>query len=189
MVRSCMWARVPTCMLCLTLRPIYVNLLCCLVKICICGCVWSAPSLSPSYICSFSHLSLSLQTRVTLPRQMAFCLAELHLWSTKSSLQVRGSTYHHVQSPSLSLNNSLPVSFLSFTSHSVLLWLFLSSLTLFSHLLTTFPISTLTIWLSVSTLSVFTFSLLSSICVYCIIRDILYIIYTTLNCMRTLFKA
>ncbi|TMS04944.1 WD repeat-containing and planar cell polarity effector protein fritz-like protein, partial [Larimichthys crocea] len=28
-------------------------------------------------------------TRVTLLRQMAFCLAELHLWSTKSSLQVK----------------------------------------------------------------------------------------------------
>ncbi|XP_039994226.1 WD repeat-containing and planar cell polarity effector protein fritz homolog isoform X2 [Xiphias gladius] len=29
------------------------------------------------------------KTRVTLLRQMAVCLAELHLWSTKSSLQVR----------------------------------------------------------------------------------------------------
>ncbi|XP_037637225.1 LOW QUALITY PROTEIN: WD repeat-containing and planar cell polarity effector protein fritz homolog [Sebastes umbrosus] len=30
-----------------------------------------------------------VKTRVTLVRQMAFCLAELHLWSTKSSLQVK----------------------------------------------------------------------------------------------------
>ncbi|XP_068597747.1 WD repeat-containing and planar cell polarity effector protein fritz homolog [Brachionichthys hirsutus] len=30
-----------------------------------------------------------VKTRVTLLHQMAFCLAELHLWSTKSSLQVK----------------------------------------------------------------------------------------------------
>lgn len=51
----------------------------------------------------------SLQSRVTLLRQMAFCLAELHLWSTKSSLQVKGSTYHHVQSPTLSLSRSFSI--------------------------------------------------------------------------------
>lgn len=44
------------------------------------------------------HLLL-LQTQVSLHRVMAFCLAELHLWSTKSSLRVKGSTYQHVQSP------------------------------------------------------------------------------------------
>lgn len=38
--QSSVCACVPSCILCLTLRPIYVNLLCCLVKICICGCVW-----------------------------------------------------------------------------------------------------------------------------------------------------
>lgn len=55
----------------------------------------------PSFVLSCSRPSP--QTRVTLLRQMAFCLAELHLWSTKSSLQVKGSSYHHVQSPSLSM--------------------------------------------------------------------------------------
>lgn len=72
---------------------------------------------------SFCHLlAPSLQTRVTLLQLMAFCLAELHLWSTKSSLQVKGTTYHHVRSPSLSQIVS---------SRSI----FLSPLTLFSHLL------------------------------------------------------
>lgn len=56
----------------------------------------------------------SLQTRVTLLHQMAFCLAELHLWSTKSSLQVKGTTYHPVQSPSLLYIHSP----FSFSSHS-----------------------------------------------------------------------
>ncbi|MEQ2184496.1 hypothetical protein GOODEAATRI_008511, partial [Goodea atripinnis] len=32
-------------------------------------------------------------TRVTLLLQMAFCLAELHLWSTKNSLQVKARGY------------------------------------------------------------------------------------------------
>ena len=82
-------------------------------------------------------------------RQMAFCLAELHLWSTKSSLQVKGSTYRHVQSPALSI--ILSMSLFSRSSHSVVLRLFLSSLTLFSHLVPTSPVSALTIWLSVNT--------------------------------------
>lgn len=119
--------------------------------------VFALPRLSLSFVLSLLSRP-SLQTRVTLLRQMAFCLAELHLWSTKSSLQVKGSTYHHVQSLLFfffycSLNNSLS------------LWLLLSSLTLFSHLLPTLPISTLTIWLcqhnSSLTPSLFTFSLLS----------------------------
>ncbi|KAM6996938.1 WD repeat-containing and planar cell polarity effector protein fritz homolog isoform 1-T1 [Tautogolabrus adspersus] len=37
----------------------------------------------------FQHKLHITTTRVTLLRQMAFCLAELHLWSTKSSLQVK----------------------------------------------------------------------------------------------------
>lgn len=34
------------------------------------------------------QIELTVDHQVTGPRQMAFCLAELHLWSTKSSLQV-----------------------------------------------------------------------------------------------------
>lgn len=82
----------------------------------------------------------SLQTRVTLLLQMAFCLAELHLWSTKSSLQVKGSTYQHVQS------TSLPFSLLFFLSLSLRLALALCHHSLCFH--TFFPhlaISTLTI--------------------------------------------
>lgn len=69
----------------------------------------------------------SLQTRVTLLLQMAFCLAELHLWSTKSSLQVKGSTYHHVQS------TSLPFSLLFFLSLSLRLALALCHHSLCFH--------------------------------------------------------
>lgn len=48
------------------LRPLYVNLLCRLVEIRICGCVRSAPSLS--FICSFSPLSpLSADSGYTPP--------------------------------------------------------------------------------------------------------------------------
>ena len=105
--------------------------------------------------CPFLRLSFvssltcpSSQTRVTLLRQMAFCLAELHLWSTKSSLQVKGSTYRHVQSPSLSL--SLSLWFSTFPSRSVLL-----RLSVIAHFVFTpslhLGISALTIWLSVNT--------------------------------------
>lgn len=78
---------------------------------------------------------------------MAFCLAELHLWSTKNSLRVKGSTYQHVQSPGDA--PPLPPPSPPPPRPSP----FLSSLTLSLHLLDTSPVSTLTICLSVNTLS------------------------------------
>ena len=98
--------------------------------------------------CLSLHLSFlscpSLQTRVTLLRQMAFCLAELHLWSTKSSLQVKGTTYHHVQSSTL-LIKSLLVFFLFLLSLSCSGYFCQRSLCF--H--TSFPpVSTSPIWLS-----------------------------------------
>lgn len=92
--------------------------------------MFGLPLLRLSFILSLTRPSP--QTCVTHLCQMAFCLAELHLWSTKGSLQVKGTTYQHVQSPSpLSWFPSLPL------SPSALFWLFLSSLTLLMHLLST----------------------------------------------------
>ncbi|KAK2824577.1 hypothetical protein Q5P01_021752 [Channa striata] len=50
------------------------------------------------------------KTRVTLLHQMAFCLAELHLWSTKSSLQVKDTDigtyqYYDKGEPAFSLEH------------------------------------------------------------------------------------
>ena len=125
----------------------------------------------------------SLQTRVTLLHQMAFCLAELHLWSTKSSLQVKGSTYHHVQSPSLSLSLSIILSLaLSVITHFVftpsphLTCIFFNNLTLSQH---QFILS-----------SHFLFSrqtLMLLMALYCIIHDILYIVSYHLNWICKLF--
>lgn len=105
---------------------VHANLSACASPTC---SVWpSGPFLSLCYIVSSRYASVAVfglflrpssvlsltgpspQTRVTLLRQMAFCLAELHLWSTKSSLQVKGSTYHHVQSASLSLSQLFSLS-------------------------------------------------------------------------------
>lgn len=44
----CVWPCVPICMLHLTLTPMYVNLLRCFEKICVCDCVWSALSFTSS---------------------------------------------------------------------------------------------------------------------------------------------
>lgn len=92
--------------------------------------VFGLPLLRLSFLLSLT--CPSPQTWVTHLHQMAFCLAELHLWSTKGSLQVKGTTYQHVQSPSpLSWIPSFPL------SPSALFWLFLSSLTLLMHFLST----------------------------------------------------
>lgn len=133
----------PTCMFCLTPSGLYMSIYYVVSSRYASVVVFGLPCLFLRLSFVLSLACPSVQTRVTLLRQMAFCLAELHLWSTKSSLQVKGSTYHRVQSPSLSIILSL--SPFSFSSHSVLLWLFLSSHTLFSHLLPTLPISILTI--------------------------------------------
>lgn len=120
----------------LTLTPTYVDLLCCLNKICISACVWSALSFSSSLNLFFSLTRPSLQTQVTLLHQMAFCLAELHLWSTKSSLKVKGSTYHHVQSPTLSIILSLALSVIAhfvFTPSPHLTCIYINNLTVSQH--------------------------------------------------------
>lgn len=135
----------------------------------------------PVSFSSFHSLSCpSLQTRVTLLHQMAFCLAELHLWSTKSSLQVKGSTYHHVQSPSLSLSLSIILSLaLSVITHFVftpsfhLTCIFFNNLTLSQHqfiLSFHFLFSRQTLMLLMA--------------VYCIIHDILYIVFITFKLDR-----
>lgn len=67
--------------------------------------VFGLPLLRLSFILSLT--CPSPQTWVTHLHQMAFCLAELHLWSTKGSLQVKGTTYQHVQSPSPLLDSLL----------------------------------------------------------------------------------
>lgn len=126
----------------------------------------------------------SLQTWVTLLRQMAFCLAELHLWSTKSSLQVKGSTYHHVQSPSLSVILSLALSVIThfvFTPFPHLTYIYFSNLTLSQH--------QFSICLFSLSLCLFRFS-----CYQCLFIALYYVtffilFFTTLNCILTLFKS
>lgn len=175
----------PTRFFRLTPKSFYVNLLCRLVKdmhlwLCLVSC------------CLFLLLSLSLsltcprQTRVTLVRQMAFCLAELHLWSTKSSLQVKGITYQF----NLPLSNSLPFSFLSLTrrlalSPSVIThFVFMPSL----HLTCIYFNNQTSSQHQLSACFHFLFGHFKSSCNQCHrlgTRCILYFIFTALNC--TLF--
>lgn len=102
---------------------------------------------------------------------MAFCMAELHLWSTKNSLKVKGRTYHHVQSPTL--NNSLSG---PFCHHSLCFHTFSPP---YLYLLSQSNSQSTPILFSLSLCSLQIVILRMS--VYCIIHDILYIDLTPLT--------
>lgn len=114
----------------LTLTPTYVYLLC------VCGRVWPVVPF-PSSLNLFFLFSVPLcRLRLHCSDQMAFCLAELHLWSTQSSLKVKGNTYHHVQSPTLSIILSLALSVITHfvsTPSSHLSYIYINNQTLSQH--------------------------------------------------------
>lgn len=93
------------------------------------GAVFALSCLFPSSLNLFFPFPVPLcRLGLHCSDQMAFCLAELHLWSTQSSLKVKGNTYHHVQSA-----HSLNYSFSGSSCHHSLCFHSLSSPQLYLH--------------------------------------------------------
>ena len=159
----------PTRMLCLTLQPIYVNLLCRLVKICICGCVWSALSLSPPFICSLVPLCrLGLHSSIRWRSAWLSCTCGPPRAHSKSKVALI-TMFNLPRSLSLSIILSLALSVIThfvFTPSFHLTCIFFNNLTLSQHqfiLSFHFLFSHQTLMLLMA--------------VYCIIHDILYIVF------------